>query len=303
MTQIQSRNYIFTFNNYPTDLSLFNAKLSEICQYAIYGKEIAPTTGTLHLQGYVQLKCKERLTGLSKKLPGCHLEQARGGYDANFAYCSKEGLSFTHGYPDTVGKRKGLEEACEAIKNGTRLLSIAEEDPLVYARYSRGLQALSDILVKPRNFKTEVFWFFGPTGSGKSRRVYDEEPDLYTKSPINKWWDGYCGQSAVIIDDYRRDFCTFAELLRLFDRYAYPIERKGGTSAFGSRRVYITTPRSPRETWEGRSDEDLRQLLRRIDHVYEFTGVNFEYIDVTGVLEPTDKRLAVEELIEKYGSK
>ena len=45
----RNRNYCFTFNNYP-DTSLVD---NLICKYIAYSKEVAPTTGTPHLQGYV----------------------------------------------------------------------------------------------------------------------------------------------------------------------------------------------------------------------------------------------------------
>lgn len=120
---------------------------------------------------------------------------------------------------------------------------------------------------RKRDFKTEVFWYHGSTGGGKSRRAAEENPGAYWKNPTTKWWDGYQQEDCVIIDDYRRDFCTFAELLRLFDRYPLTVESKGGSTQFYSRKIVITTPRDPRSTWVGRSDEDIGQLLRRIDSI------------------------------------
>lgn len=118
-----------------------------------------------------------------------------------------------------------------------------------------------------RSWKSEVFWFHGSTGGGKSRRAHEENPRAYWKSSTNKWWDGYDGQDCVIIDDYRRDFCTFADLLRLFDRYPLCVEVKGASVQFVARKIIVTTPRDPRNTWVGRSDEDIGQLMRRIEHV------------------------------------
>lgn len=266
-----ARNYVFTFNNYPEDLSEFRTKLEGLCTYFIYGKEVAPTTGTPHLQGYFQLKEKERITGLVKKLPGVHLVVAKGGFEANKDYCSKEGEVTEFGLPATSGKRKGLAEAAKDIKEGKKLSEVAEESPEVFAKFHRGLEALSSVLCKPRDFKTEVHWFWGPTGTGKSRECFAlGGPDAYWKPATNKWWNGYEGQECVIIDDYRRDFCTFAELLRLFDRYPLSVETKGGTRTFRSRVIYITTPKDPESTWEGRTAEDLEQLLRRIEEIRYF---------------------------------
>jgi len=270
-----ARNYCFTYNNYPDDLAPFQDRLSSLCTYAIFGCEVGES-GTPHLQGYLQLKEKERLTGLAKKLPGCHLEVAKGGYDANKAYCSKDGVTWEFGTPATSGKRTGLADAVDQVKKSRPLSEIAFEMPEVFCRYHRGLEALSTTLSRGRDFKTEIFWFWGPTGTGKSRRVFDTEPGAYWKPAANKWWTGYEGQDAVVIDDYRRDFCTFAELLRLLDRYPMYVETKGGTRSFVSKRLYITSPKAPAETWEGRTEEDLAQLLRRIEHV-EYFGPEMPY--------------------------
>lgn len=264
-----ARNYCFTFNNYPDCLESFNAKLAEYCTYSIYGKEVGES-GTPHLQGYFQLKKKERLTGVAKKFPGCHFAVAKGGYEANVDYCSKEGQVFTHGVPATVGQRAGLSEAVVFVTQKRKISDVASAFPEVFVKYHRGLEALSSAIATTRNFKTEVYWFYGATGTGKSRRFADTEPDGYWKPATNKWWNGYDGHDAVIIDDYRRDFCTFAELLRLFDRYPMSVETKGGTRPFLAKRLYITSPKSPQDTWEGRTEEDLAQLLRRIEHIELF---------------------------------
>lgn len=282
----QSRNWCFTYNNYPECCDVFNAQLTSDCTYAIYGREIAPNTGTPHLQGYFQLKTKERIGTLVKRYPGVHFIVARGGYDSNVAYCSKEGETWFVGTPSLAGKRIGLEDAVDLIVKGSQLGEIAEEMPMVYAKFHRGLQALSSARSKPRDFKTEVFWFWGATGTGKSRRCNDAEPGAYWKPATSKWWNGYEGHEAVIIDDYRRDFCTFAELLRLFDRYPYGVETKGGMCQMVAKRIYVTSPRSPADTWEGRSSEDIEQLLRRIEHVEWFVCVEDTHAHVSTFFAP-----------------
>lgn len=117
------------------------------------------------------------------------------------------------------------------------------------------------------------------TGSGKSREAYQQYPHGYYKMPTSKWWDGYDRHEVVIIDDYRRDLCSFGELLRLFDRYPLLVETKGGTVNFVAKTIVITTPKAPKETWDGRSDEDIKQLLRRIESVRYFPAM---FADIEG---------------------
>jgi len=74
----------------------------------------------------------------------------------------------------------------------------------------------------------------------------------------------------VIIDDYRKDFCKFSELLRLLDRYPLRLQIKGGTVEFVARHIYITCPLAPIAIWESRTEEDIAQLTRRIEEVRNF---------------------------------
>lgn len=46
-------NWCFTLNNYT--LKEYEALQNQECRYLLMGKEIAPTTGTPHIQGYIQL--------------------------------------------------------------------------------------------------------------------------------------------------------------------------------------------------------------------------------------------------------
>ena len=73
----RSRDYYITYNNYDQDQIDKLAALE--CVYIVYGKEIAPTTGTPHLQGYVRFKSPKTMSAALKALPGApHIEIKRG---------------------------------------------------------------------------------------------------------------------------------------------------------------------------------------------------------------------------------
>jgi len=62
------RNWVFTLNNYTDDDIDRLANPYEQVKYIAYGKEIAPTTETPHLQGYLCCWEPQRLS-FFKKIP------------------------------------------------------------------------------------------------------------------------------------------------------------------------------------------------------------------------------------------
>ena len=50
----------------------------------------------------------------------------------------------------------------------------------------------------------QCFVYWGPTGTGKSRRAWDEAGvEAYCKDPRTKFWDGYQVEENVVIDEFR----------------------------------------------------------------------------------------------------
>lgn len=219
----------------------------------------------------------------------------RGTIDQAIEYSSKEdsrdlaalgadGLVFgftEHGVrpANHQGKRSDLDAVAALVTSGASKRAVAIAFPKEFIQFGRGIEHLQHVLHGRRTEPPSVFWFWGPTGTGKTRTAYSTctTPDAdggikepYFKMVTNKWWDNYQGEPDVIIDDFRRDFCTFAELLRLLDRYPLTVEVKGGTVSFTSTRIFITTPKNVEDTWEGRNVGDLAQLRRRITEVRYF---------------------------------
>nr|WAE43155.1 MAG: replication associated protein [Cressdnaviricota sp.] len=96
----KARNFCLTLNNYIENdveqlLEFFRSKKN--CKYII-GREVAPTTGTKHLQIYCSFVNPISLNTLKNmKLSNkAHIEKAKGNQNQNFKYCSKEGTFVTN---------------------------------------------------------------------------------------------------------------------------------------------------------------------------------------------------------------
>lgn len=275
------RNFVFTLNNYTESLeNEIKEFIKEHCRFGIFGKEIAPTTGTHHLQGYIELSKPQRFTAIKKKLPpGTHLEQRKGTRDQAIQYCKKDGDIWSHGQEiSQQGRRTDLDAIRSmALADGLRAVSSV-------ASYQE-LKVAEQFLVwnePPRVWKPTVLWFYGATGLGKSRRArwileqeYGLNPsDIYTKCDGTKWWPGYDSHKGVIIDDFRPSWWSITEMLSLLDRYEKRIEFKGGYRQFRAEYIVVTSCLGPNQCYEG-TGEAIQQLLRRIDEVTHFV---FEWV-------------------------
>lgn len=236
----RTRSIAFTLNN-PTEIegeALFNALENEReswnIRFAGVGREVGEQ-GTPHLQGFLYFSNPKTFSA-AHKIPGltrAHFEIIKGTVDQNIEYCSKENNYKQYGEKPCQGKRSDLEEVSQLVVSGKRIADVALECPIQFIKFHKGIERLIALQVSPRDYKTEVLWYWGPTGTGKSKTAFEmasQESGYYVKDPLNKWWDGYEQQHTVIIDDYRRDFSTFAQLLRLFDRYPMTVEAKGSTT-------------------------------------------------------------------------
>jgi hypothetical protein len=150
---------------------------------------------------------------------------------------------------------------------------VAEMYPGDFIRYSRGFQEYQRVRLSSQRSPDQeitVLWWFGPTGTGKSRKAFEDYPDSYVKMPTNKWWDGYVAQKTVIMDDYRPAMCPFSELLRILDRYPMKVEMKGSSTDLSATTFIITTCQRPEILWNGKTEEQIDQLLRRLSEIVEF---------------------------------
>jgi len=248
-------------------------------KFFVKGTETCPTTLTQHFQCFFIFKNDMSINSLRKNFEEwlsfpCTISFVKADKNVKecIKYCTKDGIDLLQlgEQPAGKGSRTDLSEVVDIIQSGGNLTDITTSCPEQFIHYSTGIQKLMMYYVRPRNFKTEVYWIYGPTGTGKSRWAINQmDPNSsYFKSGSTKWWDGYCNQKDVLIDDFRptKDL-PFDFILRLFDRYPLLVESKGGSTHFTSQRIFVTTPHSVEETFshcDWLKIEDFNQINRRI---------------------------------------
>lgn len=256
------RNFSFTWNNYPDDHVALLDMVT--CKYLIYGREVAPTTGTPHLQGAISFPTPRSIPSVIKALPGCHVEPARDIHSL-IKYCKKEGDFIEKGTPpqdpSTAGKAAEIQRwqlARESAKAGL----IDQVPPDIYLRCHRAIHAIATANLRPvpDSDSTTGLWLYGPPGSGKSRKARELFPGIFDK-PCNKWWDGY-QEGPALLDDFDKNHKCLGHLLKRWaDRYAFTAEIKGGTVSIRPTRIVVTSNYSIQEIFG--DDAVLAEALMR----------------------------------------
>ena len=255
----KSRNFVFTINNYSEDT--INVLKGLECRYLVFGREIAPTTGTKHLQGLVCFATPRASTALKKKLPTIHLEPMRGTHQQASTYCKKDGDFEEFGEIPKQGQRTDWETATASVASGMEVVDIIQTYPYMLPAI-RSIERFKTLSLKPLHREVNVICIVGDAGAGKSRYAYDNYPTLYSK-PRGEWWDGYTGQKQVLLDDYY-GYLPYCELLRVLDRYPLQLPVKGGYIYAQYDTIIITSNKHPKHWYSNGLTQALRRRLKKI---------------------------------------
>lgn len=249
-------------------------KSSTFITYGILGREMCPTTGREHIQGYLEFKNQERFDKLIKLWEGVHIEKRMGSQIQAIDYCKKENNFVEFGEKKKMGARTDLKALSDEISNGsTKVAEIIVNNPWAYHTYGRTLEAVEAERHRNvfRSWMTTCEWIFGTTGTGKSHYAFHNwNPEKCYKWKLRDkgWQDGYNGEEYIVINDFRGEI-PYNELLDMIDKFPYEVSRRGkAPHPFLARHVVITSSLPPDKIYKHRDAEDsLNQLLRRVDLV------------------------------------
>ena len=292
------QGFCFTHNNYSSD-DCIRYRNDNWFRFIAFGHELAPTTDTPHLQGFIWTHEPKPLAHMKRHMPcaavfvpgekkgvkyhveddgvtgfGYVLKEHQPGYCLQGIPPSEE--EFIAQCPKGQGKRTDLLAVKQSIDEGKNCDTLmASEDHFgTFASHRKYFQEYQAYKRRRTTFTPpQVIVYYGGPGSNKTRSVYETIPDLddfYKWEPQNdKWFDGYVGQKYVLFDEFRGQF-PYGMLLSLLDGYpGTRVQFKGGMVHWSPTHIYITSPQSPQEWYPNLAAADsLGQLMRRLTTIH-----------------------------------
>lgn len=262
MNNQQLRHVAFTWNNYTEEDNelIKNFALSDKCSYMIVGYEEAPSTGTKHLQGYMQFSKRIYFSSLKKLFPKIHITICKGTSQQNIDYCKKAGTFWSSGEPrlNERGKNKDTAphpwEEVIALAKQSKLDILEEQFPKDFVVYYNTLKRIAIDNIESVAINRKCLWIYGDPGVGKSRVCHKLFPSSFWKNG-NKWWDGYQGEQTVVLDDLDNK-ALFSYLKRWADRYKVIGEVKGSSINLTYQYFVVTSNYRPSELYNLSEQED-----------------------------------------------
>ena len=178
-------------------------------------------------------------------------------------YCQKGGNFVSSFDPDAARTKKAARNLQLLEESPQDLVNKGEVGLLQLPALIKAKAAYSLLSPPVQTDDVRGVWVYGPTGVGKSHFVRHRHTDIFLKSQ-NKWWDGYTGQSVVLLDDFDQQGVCLGHYLKIWaDKWACTGEIKGATVNLHHTTFYITSQYTPEVLWPGSDNTELREAIQR----------------------------------------
>jgi len=228
--------------------------------------ERGDTTGFEHWQLIFACTKKSSLAAVKRlfAIDGGHFELTRSA--AAESYVWKDDTSLGERFE--LGSKPISRASAHDWDEIRRLATAGELDLIpsdIFIRYYRSLSSIAADHLQPVAAVRRAKCFYGPTGTGKSRRAWEEAGETaFSKDPRSKFWFGYRGQDCVVVDEFRGGI-DISHLLRWTDRYPVNVELKGSSRPLQATKFWFTSNIHPCEWYPNLDDQTLGALYRRLE--------------------------------------
>jgi len=295
----KSKQWTYTINNPSATvrqrLQALHLIASTPVEYHVFQYEDAPTTHTLHIQGYICFsirKCRSTVQDLLGDKT-CHLEVTRGSPSENREYCSAQEkrhadyrdflfecgtLPTTH---NLAGPKDEMLAAKLLLESGQTPDIMARDNGMFanVARHHKFYDRYYNSLAEPRSSRPYVFVFWGATGMGKTFAAEQFKNAYFvpTGSSGTTWFDGFDPRNhkVVVFNEMHGSRMQLSSLLELMDKHAMEVNRKGSYVKFNPACIVFTSNLAP-SNWYSWNDPEkhlahpYEALERRFQSVWEY---------------------------------
>ena len=272
----KGRNFLFTLNEVDEwdELRKYITEKGNF-QYGIASLEKAPTTGHKHIHFYAQFKKPTEI--YQSKCAGARIDKCKGSAQQNIEYVKKTKE------PEKRGEII-FEQGEPLMKGGVSIKEVkamAPQDreslPLVYYNIVNKINAEEAKQLNPDEYhkEVEVFYLYGESGSGKTRKAIEMIKQLGgTFNEVKydgSFWHGVSEDSEIALyDDWRDSHMKPSEFINFIDYNRHVMNIKGSSIRNNYKHIFITSIQRPEEIYKNVGEEPRRQWERRIKEFIEF---------------------------------
>lgn len=241
------------------------------CNYIKGQLELGNNTAYLHWQLLVAFNTKKTLTYV-KWLFGntAHAEASRSSAANEYVWKDETAVLGTRFELGKLPINRNSPKDWDLIVENARRGEWSGIPSDVLVRSYSNLQRIYSDNLNPTGIIKQVRVYWGQTGTGKSRRAWDEAGlGSYPKDPSTKFWCGYAGHKHVILDEFRGQI-GIAHMLRWLDRYPTIVEVKGSARVLTAECIWITSNLDPTLWYPDIDYETYKALERRFTEVVKF---------------------------------
>ncbi len=309
MSKLKGTAFCFTDflpNNVETGYSLIFKEYNDVIRGLAWGKEVCPSTGKEHNQGYVQFFKQSRFSSFQKMITSkCHGELIRGSIQDNEDYCSKEKNFTKLGIFVSRGYRSDFHNIKDDMKNGADVNEIMENYTGDFIRYHSGIEKMKGLIDKTTRMDwrdVSVTAIVGLAGSGKTRYVLDKHKKenvfiVDQKMMETDFWGNYNGEEVLLIDDFN-GWIRYSYLLRILDGHPLWLNIKNSNTYANWKFVYMTSNTLPK-CWYCDVKWNLMRRIQFCLYVSKGNTGNLTHREMWGGKYDLERKKSEEELTKK----
>lgn len=223
--------------------------------------------GFLHWQLIVGFQNKCSLNQVRQVFGPFHAELTRSNAAEDYVWKEETAVVGTKFELGTKPFNRASSQDWDVIWDAAAKGNFAEIPADVRIRSYFALRAIRAEFLLPVGIIRTCVVFWGKSGTGKSRRAWDEAGNEgYPKDPRTKFWCGYQHQEHVVVDEFRGGI-DISHILRWLDRYPVRVEIKGSSVPLFATKFWFTSNVHPRQWWPELDIETLEAFYRRVEIV------------------------------------